>query len=86
VAWRVVVLADVPNVVVGRRKLNSSAPEMNAVLETTGGAQRRIVLTVREAANELDAGRRGIEAVERALGAEIAGDPLIESIQPDEGT
>jgi hypothetical protein len=57
---------------------------MNAVLESTGGAQRRVVLTVRDAHGELDAGQRGLEAVRIALGTDIAGDVSIESIHPDE--
>jgi hypothetical protein len=84
VVWRVAVLVDLPNAVVGRRKLAACPPEMNAVLESMGGAQRRIVLTVRYAHGELDAGQRGLEAVRQALGAEITGDASIESIQFDE--
>jgi hypothetical protein len=57
---------------------------MNAVLESLGGAQRRVVLTVRDALGDLDAGQRGLEAVRTALGTDITGDTSIESVQPDE--
>jgi hypothetical protein len=83
-AWRVAILIDLSSMVVGRRRLALCPPEMNAVLESTGGAQRRVVLTIRDAHGELDAGQRGLEAVQEALGAEITGDASIESIQPDE--
>jgi hypothetical protein len=59
------------------------APEMNALLESTSGAQRRIGLTV-QGTDALDARRRGLEAIRYALGEHLAGDLSIESIQPDE--
>jgi hypothetical protein len=84
VAWRVAILIDLPNWVVGGRRLALCPPEMNAVLESTGGAQRRVVLTIKNADGELDAGQCGLEAVREALGAQITGDASIESIQLDE--
>ena len=83
-AWRIAILVNLPNMVAGRRRLALCPPEMNAVLESTGGAQRRVVLTIKDAHGELDAGQRGLEAVREALGEEITGDSSIESIQPDE--
>ena len=83
-AWRVAILVELPNLVNGRKRLADCHSEMNAVLESTGGAQRRVVITVRDARGELDAGQRGLEAVREALGTEITGDASIESVQADE--
>lgn len=79
--WRVVLIADVPNLVVGGR-LSERLKALHAVIESRGGARRSITLTLKGQAAD-DAGERAAETIRRTLGPELVGDVMIESIEPE---
>jgi hypothetical protein len=82
VAWRVVLLADVPNLVLASGALVAPIAEMNPLVESREAVQRQITLTV-AGADALDAGASAIRALERALGGLLAGTSVVEAVQQE---
>lgn len=81
--WRAIILADVPNLVLGHGRLTAHLAHMNPVVERTGGVQLRIIVTA-EGTDAVEAGQQALDAVRDALGPFLKGDSDIESVEPDE--
>jgi hypothetical protein len=82
-SWRVVILAEVPNIVLGKPAVYSGLSHLNPMMESVGGTTRRIVLTA-DGTDALDAGASALREERVALGGHLKGESSVDAVFHDE--
>jgi len=81
-SWRAAILVDVPNLARATSVIRDLA-QYSAVLESLGGAQRRVVVTV-DGLDKVVAGENAMRIVRDALGELVTGDQSLEEVESEE--